>query len=328
MKVVSLKPYYGKLFLNNRVFKIADSPNIFLNLNKRLKKEGVLIDTIDIKQKQKIDKYVYCDVPYPWEFGLWFKIILNKEKNVLFCFESPLVNPFSHIKLFHWFFRKIYTWDDRLIGIENRKGNKKYYKFAIPQLDNGFNTKPKKYAKKEFAVLINSRKFAPIIFRLISPYKTDLYKERLRIIEFFEKHAPNKLTLYGRGWEKHQPKLTTYKGKVKNKLKTLSRFKYGLCFENTAAKGYITEKLFDCFKAKCVPVYLGASNVEKYIPKKCFIDARKFGNYNDLLNYLESLNEKKYNTYINNAQSFLKKPGVRDVWFREGFIKTLIWSTS
>ena len=40
--------------------------------------------------------------------------------------------------------------------------------------------------------------------------------------------------------------------------------------------GYMTEKIWDSFKAKTVPVYWGASNIEEYVPKNCFIDYRDF----------------------------------------------------
>ena len=36
--------------------------------------------------------------------------------------------------------------------------------------------------------------------------------------------------------------------------------------------GYVTEKIFDAFKAGCVPVYWGAENITKYVPAECFID--------------------------------------------------------
>ncbi len=40
--------------------------------------------------------------------------------------------------------------------------------------------------------------------------------------------------------------------------------------------GYITEKIWDSFKARSIPIYWGASNIEEYIPINTFIDFRKF----------------------------------------------------
>lgn len=39
-------------------------------------------------------------------------------------------------------------------------------------------------------------------------------------------------------------------------------------------KGYITEKIFDCFFPGVIPIYWGAENVTDYIPQDTFIDRR------------------------------------------------------
>ena len=61
-----------------------------------------------------------------------------------------------------------------------------------------------------------------------------------------------------RGWLK-QPK--NWKGAPKSKLDTLSQYKYSLVIENSM--DYMTEKLFDAFFARCIPVYVGPS-VDKF----------------------------------------------------------------
>src|SRR3990172_8245531 len=124
---VLLKPYNHKSFYRNKVFKLDDSTNAFLGFKEKLLKYNVLVDTIDIEPKAKVDKYIYADLPYPWEIGLWLRIIVNKKRNILFCLESPLINPFNQIKLLHIFFDKVFTWNDDLVD------NKKYFKVHIPQ---------------------------------------------------------------------------------------------------------------------------------------------------------------------------------------------------
>ncbi len=70
-------------------------------------------------------------------------------------------------------------------------------------------------------------------------------------------------------------------------------------------KGYITEKIIDCFAAGCVPIYLGADNVTDYIPKECFIDKREFPSYRDLLRFLKSVSAEKHAAYLAAARKFL-----------------------
>ena len=70
----------------------------------------------------------------------------------------------------------------------------------------------------------------------------------------------------------------------------------------TNQKGYISEKIFDCFKAKTIPVYWGADNVTEYIPKECFVDKRDFNNYDELYNYLKNMTEEEYNQFVENVK--------------------------
>jgi len=61
-----------------------------------------------------------------------------------------------------------------------------------------------------------------------------------------------------RGWLK---RTTSWKGAPKSKLDTISQYKYSLVIENSM--DYMTEKLFDAFFARCIPVYVGP-DVDKY----------------------------------------------------------------
>jgi hypothetical protein len=63
------------------------------------------------------------------------------------------------------------------------------------------------------------------------------------------------------GWLKKQ---SNWKGTPKSKLETLSRYKYSLVVENSM--DFLTEKLFDAFFARCIPVYVGPDIVKFGIP--------------------------------------------------------------
>ena len=79
--------------------------------------------------------------------------------------------------------------------------------------------------------------------------------------------------------------------------------------------GYITEKIWDAFKARCVPIYWGASNVTDYIPENTFIDFRKYeNNYQSLSSVLQNMEESEYNLYLENIEKFLKTSDAKK-WF-------------
>lgn len=89
----------------------------------------------------------------------------------------------------------------------------------------------------------------------------------------------------------------------------LKEYRFCICTEDVLdRKGYITDKIFRCFAAGVVPVYRGASNVEEYIPKECFIDRRQFPTYERLYRFLREMKEEEYGLYIQNIKRFLESP--------------------
>lgn len=330
MKKIYLKHPPSTLYANNGIFRINNGHNIFWNIDRELSSKDICIKTLDNDKKNDGDLYIFSDVPYPWRIKEWAKTLVTRKRNILFCFESPIVNPFSHIKTLHHFFRKVYTWDDELVD------NKKYFKFFIPQLPNGLNTRIIDFQKRKFLTLINAKKDTPLLFSLLSPYKKNLYKKRMQAINFFSDQIPKAFDLYGKGWDKPIPwdlkerlfgakQYETYKGELKSdKIEKLSHYKFCLCFENTEAPGYITEKIFDCLKARCVPIYKGAPDVVKYIPKECFIDARQFNNFKTVLDFLNNIDEKTFMRYIMDMELFLSNQRVRKTWFEKLFQSILV----
>jgi len=332
-KQILLKPFNNKVFYKNNIFKIDNGNNIFYRMKEKLQKIELKIDTVDIKISDPTSKYIYCDAPYIWEVKLWINLVSHIDKNILFCFESPIVNPFSHSTILHPLFKRVYTWNDKIVD------NKKRFKFYIPQLNKGAIIKPLEFENKKFLVAVFSNKKVNKVLSFFSPYKKELYGERLMAIRYFGRKIPDRFSLYGRGWNKFgfqrrrirrgvTDYLSCYKGEVHNKLKLLSRFKYCLAFENCEAPGYITEKIFDCFKSGCVPIYLGAINIQEYIPRGSFVNAREFDTYESLLKFLLSINEKRYEAYLNEGRTFLNSMKTQNLWFEDAFKQVFLESVS
>jgi len=57
----------------------------------------------------------------------------------------------------------------------------------------------------------------------------------------------------------------------KELIHTLNKYKFIVCFENSKTPGYITEKIFNVFLSKSVPIYDGAPDIESFINPKSFI---------------------------------------------------------
>lgn len=95
---------------------------------------------------------------------------------------------------------------------------------------------------------------------------------------------------------------------VDDKIKTISNYKFSLCFENTSFPGFITEKIIDCFKAGTIPIYLGTPDITKFIPADTFIDMRKFKSMEKLLSFLLQIHYRYALELISNGRKFLKSP--------------------
>jgi len=139
----------------------------------------------------------------------------------------------------------------------------------------------------------------------------DLYSFRMDAIKYFS--HKKYFDLYGRNWNdnsnlskaENDAVLRLCPQEVSNKYEVLGQYQFALCFENCIYPGYITEKIFDCFLAKCIPVYLGAPDIEKFVPADLFIDMRQFSDFNKLHEFIISLKEKERQEYLDRIDSFL-----------------------
>lgn len=132
-----------------------------------------------------------------------------------------------------------------------------------------------------------------------------IYGTRQGVARYFTARQPDDFDLYGRYWEGWK----LWKGTVMDKIGTIKQYKFCFAYENmTGQRGYITEKIFDSMIAGCVPIYLGATDIEDYIPKTCFIDRRDYPTFHSLVHTLNTMDEATYNTYIEAIREFLSSP--------------------
>jgi hypothetical protein len=80
-------------------------------------------------------------------------------------------------------------------------------------------------------------------------------------------------------------------------LQLFNQYKFIICFENSNTDGYITEKIFNVFLSKSIPIYDGAPNISDYINQNSYISFND-SNFIKKINLL-CKNEKLYNIYIN-----------------------------
>lgn len=237
-----------------------------------------------------------------WDFSR-----LPKEKMVLFMWEPPTVQKRLYTEKVQSWFSKIYTWDDDLVD------NKKFFKFYYPSL-SAMRKEIPSFKDKKLCTMISSNRE--------SSHPQELYSARKRVIQFFEENGKGDFDFYGWGWEKSGYK--NYGGSVPDKGEVLKKYRFTICYENIEGKkGYVTEKIFDAMAAGCVPVYLGASNIQEYIPANCFVDRRKFKSEKELYLFLKNMDESEYKGYLKNITSWLDSDKAK-LFSQEHFARTFL----
>lgn len=281
-------------------------------IRKKLLEHGIEINTADLSVNKNIS------------FELVIEGQIAEQGNAhryLIAQENPTINLLNQDVDYCSQFAKVFAWDRRVADQPNG------VLLMVPNEIKLFEFSS--YIDREvFSCLINGNKRFPV------SSEDDLYEERFAVIDWYQKHAPDDFSLYGRGWDKPKAAFTrkgrlvrrikrlatqlfgyrpfpSYKGSVLDKGDVYSNSKFAYCYENTKnLENYITEKIFDAMMYGCVPIYWGAQNVLDFIPKECFIDRRDFPNQASLHQYLKNMPQEVYWGYQVAIYNFLRSDKV------------------
>ena len=332
---------FYKSYNSNKMFADPASPigddlaYSTVYLGQRLRALGHRCATIDTDDIEAFDVVVFID--HPTYLNSYFRRLRKRSgKRPLLCLvlaENPAMRPDNYWEPGHAVFDKLFTWHSDMVD------GKKYIQCLLPnRVPRPF--KIEQTVRSGFCATIASQKY--------SSHPAELYSERLRSIRWFEQNQPADFDLYGTLWDKwwfkgrlsrlnlllssiyrqfpgvgvcrHFP---SWRGAVPQKRNVLSKYRFSICYENAVFPGYITEKPFDCWFAGCIPVYLGAPDVTRFIPKETYIDKRNFRNYRELYRYMKAMPSAEYDGYLAAIESFVNSEAIRP-FSAEGFAETMI----
>ncbi len=304
-------------YFNNKIFDLSDSiinrdgcmvP--FARLKEKFFANGYDLSTQDLNRIEESDCVIYIEMPAQLPEPDF------RHKSFLLLFETELVLPQNWDIKRHEAFKAIFTWNDSFVD------NKKYFKinwsYNLPEKIEKID-----FDKKKFCCLIAGNKQ--------SKHALELYSKRVESIRWFEANHADEFDLYGMGWNEvrfpgkrlfehkaifrpllrmlgmFSKKFPSFRGPIKAKREVLRQYKFSICYENARdIPGYITEKIFDCFFAGCVPVYWGTNNICDHVPANCFIDKTEFKSYEELYCFLKHISEEKYLSYISAVEGYLR----------------------
>jgi hypothetical protein len=147
-----------------------------------------------------------------------------------------------------------------------------------------FNKRKLKLIRKKVLKSPKRKKFCAAV--ISNNYWTDYF--RLKFIEELNKY---KLVDMGGRCKNNV-------GKIKNKIKFLSSYKFSIAMENTEGNGYLSEKIIQSFISGTIPIYYGDYMVDEYINPKSLILIR---GKNDIFEKIEFIKK------IDNSDKLYKK---------------------
>ena len=248
--------------------------------------------------------------------------LIAKNKDTRFV---PYLWESSIAEVCNWDFIKhkkhefIFTWDTNLIN----SYPKKYFLLNLQAGPLEFPTKDISLKKQSFK---DRSKFISTISNAKGLLSNDTgYKARVDIANWYGINRENEFSLFGGGWSdvlsfgdvkrknsRLPPEIrrnikNVYGGTIEHKSSVISESKFYLCIENCITQsGYVTEKIFDALIHGAVPIYLGATDIQRFIPTDCFIDLRSFnGSIANLHSYLSKMNEDQWNAMVEASNDFL-----------------------
>lgn len=130
-------------------------------------------------------------------------------------------------------------------------------------------------------------------------------------------NQPSKINLKGIKFYFRNQK--NYKGSTENKLQTMQKYSAALVIENSL--NYVSEKLFDSFSARCIPIYVGPNLEEYEIPKNLYIQAEP--SYEGISKAIEIALKIDFKRWVIELNEWLCSDTCKQNWSEETFLMRL-----
>jgi hypothetical protein len=321
-------------FLRDRLFEATTNPLSghdpllpFQAVREHFERRGVPVHTADriAGGPGEIKLYV--------SFGLWQGLGQpDIVPSALFALECPIVEPslYRALPKLQRRFRRLFTLTDAPALLPFTRQLVESRTFRFPQSNDRVEPASWEQRDRRFLAMMNANKLPRLDH-------AELYSERRRAVAYFGRFG--EIDLYGPHWGKAPRRVgltwlpttlrrlgerlwearqslwpdpeyaacaAAHRGIAPSKLRTLANYRFVLCFENVALDGWITEKIFDCFAAGAVPIYLGAPDISSLVPEDCFVDFRRFRDYGELRKFLHALTPAELEGYRERARAYLE----------------------
>lgn len=315
MKRIIVIPF-SQVFNNNELFNIQSRYNNDNRLSASIKLYNILTSrNFEVMTHDMVDKRSICknDIllsynHHPNEFRSLVhridkssRILIAQEPNSKINFYQSTLSSYA----------KVLTWNESVLHYSNVSSIT-----AFPITREHIDWVP-----------VNQRKFLiNISMNKQTSNNGELYSERVKAITLAEQMFQTDFDLFGIGWNKPStfleklglkkyPHFSSYRGSIKEKSGTLRYYMFSLCFENNRLmNGNISEKIFDCFQCGVIPLYWGAPDICKHIPKDLFIWREDFPSTEAMLSHLRSISVDQMESKLQKIREFLDSDRMSKFW--------------
>jgi hypothetical protein len=323
MTAIFIDPSYP-VFNKNKLFDLGDDVlnrdnqlMPFFRLREKLSESGISLNTADMITTNatlldQSSSYISLGILQNYrqiavQGDIWLKSFVIMEPPVvapeLYRELPELTNAFSTV-----YVHNIEGHGYSLGGVSTEKLRKFYWPIPFDKvIDHCWGRVDR---AKRIAVINGSHKPRSL--------NQELYSTRIKAMSEL---APIKvIDLYGRGWDRwwssearwipywrHRKMIMSiYKGPCNSKYEVLKNYEFCLCFENMRMNGYVTEKIFDCLYAGTIPLYLGAPDINLYIPDNVFIDCTKFNSWAEVWGHIQGMTADQIMGMRNAGRNFIE----------------------
>ncbi|KAK5576349.1 hypothetical protein RB653_007490 [Dictyostelium firmibasis] len=100
---------------------------------------------------------------------------------------------------------------------------------------------------------------------------------------------------------KSKEDLGTINSRIEYNMEIYKGFKFVICFENENSTNYVTEKVYTALYAGAIPIWMGAKNIDQYVPTGSIINGNEFNSILEIGEHVKSILDGKidYQRYFN-----------------------------
>ncbi len=309
--------FYGNRFFVDSGLNRDDCLRPWIFLKERCEGKGIELNTLDLWDRKggPVEYYSLGMLDNLDEMAAQQDVLMKS----FYVFEPPVVDPsiYKALPKLTSLFEEVYVHNTHgdgyaFDGVDQSKLRKLYWPQPFNHVIESFWANRDR--KRRVVVINGNHKPAS--------RNEELYSKRIDAMVALSK--TDLVDLYGRGWDRWLSRssmwipywknrkrlLSIYKGACESKFEILSRYEFCLCFENMRMDGYMTEKLFDCLYAGCIPIYYGAPDVADYVDPEIYIDFTEFHGWNELVNHIMFIPKSDIEAMREKGKEFLESKGM------------------